>query len=44
MSLNCFCDNEMVFHITKLNSTIRYCLASDDYLPKFKGNFTIGMD
>lgn len=44
MLLNDFNNNEMLFHITKLNSAIRYCMESDDYLPKLKGNFTIGMD
>ena len=44
MLLNDFYDNEMVFHITKLKSTIRHCHSSDDYLPKLKGYFTLGMD
>ena len=42
MLLNDFYDNEMVFHITKWNFTIRYCLSPDDYPALGWRNFIIG--
>lgn len=42
MGLNPSINIEMMFHITKWNFTIRYCLSPDDYPALGWRNFIIG--
>lgn len=42
MGLNPGINIEMMFHITKWNFTIRYCLSPDDYPALGWRNFIIG--